>query len=126
VALSKGLRHDIYDLRTPGVSIDEIQAPSPDPLIQLEYSCVYWVDHLFDRHSSTNKEPERGFQNGDATQGFLGQNYLRWLESLSLLSSVTKGVLSMCKLLHLLKVRIGLQDIFRFLPSNRATRTRHN
>ncbi|KAF5543482.1 heterokaryon incompatibility protein het-E-1 [Fusarium mexicanum] len=40
------LRQDIYDLGSPG-TLNPVQAPSPDPLSSLKYSCVYWTQHLF-------------------------------------------------------------------------------
>ena len=53
-AISIGLRRDMYDLRAPGIPIDKVQTPSPDPLATLRYSCVFWVDHLRDSISNTD------------------------------------------------------------------------
>ncbi|EUC50479.1 hypothetical protein COCMIDRAFT_929 [Bipolaris oryzae ATCC 44560] len=44
--LSSTLRRDIYALEQPGVSINDVETPSPDPLANARYSCVYWVYHL--------------------------------------------------------------------------------
>ncbi|KAF5578390.1 wd40 repeat protein [Fusarium pseudoanthophilum] len=46
VAMRKCLRRDTYNLGHPGILIDDIQAPFPDPLAPVRYSCVYWVDHI--------------------------------------------------------------------------------
>ncbi|KAM6522870.1 hypothetical protein FALCPG4_012485 [Fusarium falciforme] len=46
VSMRKCLRRDIYNLGHPGISIDNIQAPCPDPLAPVRYACVYWVDHV--------------------------------------------------------------------------------
>ena len=46
--MSQTLRRDIYSLRAPGISIDQVEAPNPDPLAAAGYSCLYWADHLFD------------------------------------------------------------------------------
>jgi hypothetical protein len=40
------LRRDIYNLRTPGIYINQVKQPSPDLLAVVRYSCLYWVDHL--------------------------------------------------------------------------------
>ena len=45
-AMSMTLRRDIYNLRTPGIHINQVKQPSPDPLAAVRYSCLYWVDHL--------------------------------------------------------------------------------
>ena len=46
LAMSNTLRRDIYGLRAPGISIDQVKQPDLDPFIAIRYSCVYWVDHL--------------------------------------------------------------------------------
>ncbi|UPK93766.1 hypothetical protein LCI18_004701 [Fusarium solani-melongenae] len=46
VSMRNCLRRDIYNLGHPGISIDNIQVPCPDPLAPVRYSCVYWVDHV--------------------------------------------------------------------------------
>ena len=48
LAMSKILRCDIYSLRAPGISIDQVKQPDPDPLAAIRYSCLHWVDHLLD------------------------------------------------------------------------------
>ena len=47
-ALSKKLRRDVYGLSAPGLPIDNVRQPNPDPLSSERYSCVYWIDHLLD------------------------------------------------------------------------------
>jgi hypothetical protein len=46
--MSKTLKRDIYGLKAPGISIDQVKQPDPDPLTAARYSCLYWVDHLID------------------------------------------------------------------------------
>lgn len=46
--LSSILKRDIYGLVQPGISIDDVKTPSPDPLATVRYSCYYWFDHLYD------------------------------------------------------------------------------
>lgn len=45
-AMSATLRRNIYDLYPPGLPINKIKAPDPDPLAVIQYSCVHWVDHF--------------------------------------------------------------------------------
>jgi hypothetical protein len=46
--MSRTLRRDVYNLRAPGFSIDQVKQPDPDPLAAARYSCLYWIDHLLD------------------------------------------------------------------------------
>jgi hypothetical protein len=97
------LRRDIYSLRSPGFPINKVERPEPDPLGTVQYSCIYWVDHLHDaRQVATVKQPG----NCDKIYGFLREKYLYWLEALSLLDSMSQGVRSMSKLEDLLQVRL--------------------
>jgi len=45
-AISRTLQRDIYGLYAPGSLISNIKPPCPDPLVTVQYSCVYWVDYL--------------------------------------------------------------------------------
>ena len=44
----KVLKRDIYDVRHPGLHVDEISSieRTCDSLVEIRYSCVYWMDHL--------------------------------------------------------------------------------
>ena len=101
--LSKTLRRDIYNLRSPGYPIDQIQQPQPDPLAASRYSCVYWVDHLYDSraNSTTSHELLRCRRDVNA---FLTEKFLYWLEALSICRSISKGIVSIAKLEALLQV----------------------
>ncbi|KAH8897883.1 hypothetical protein GQ53DRAFT_818138 [Thozetella sp. PMI_491] len=96
------LRRDIYNLKAPGLPIEQAQArrPDPDPLAAVRYSCVYWIDHLF--HSRV-KDTEKDLQDNGAIDNFLHGKYLYWLEALSLLKSVSHSVLSMIQLERLVQ-----------------------
>lgn len=93
-ALSKTLRKDIYDLKRAGCSMDEIKVPAPNPLAPVEYSCIYWLDHL--EHSGLGRN-ESLMDNG-VIHEFFKTKFLHWLESISLLSNAPKGVLTVLAL----------------------------
>ncbi len=95
------LRRDIYTLKAPGLPIQQVKPPDPDPLAAARYSCVYWIDHLHDGRARTRKEV---FQNNGVIDKFLREKYIYWLEALSLLRSVSYGVLSMIKIEGLVQV----------------------
>jgi hypothetical protein len=46
LVMSRSLRRDMYNLNHPGISIDDVRQPDPNPLASARYSCFYWVDHL--------------------------------------------------------------------------------
>jgi hypothetical protein len=105
------LQRDVYDLGAPGFPIDRVKRPNLDPLAAARYSCVYWVDHLCDWDSTKSAKHRDDIQDEGAVDRFLRQKYLYWLEALSLLRSMSEGVLSMDKLEGLLQV--SLQSILR-------------
>jgi len=101
-AMSRIVQRDIYGLRTPGISIDQVTPPEPDPLVALRYSCLYWVDHLIDCHTSENKFED--LQDSGPVYVFLCHSFLFWLEALSLIGSLSNGIVAIRKLENWLQV----------------------
>ncbi|KAK3363988.1 beta transducin-like protein HET-E2C [Lasiosphaeria hispida] len=115
-AMSTVLRRDMYDLEAPGFSIDKVQTPSLDPLATVQYSCVFWVDHLRDS-ISVKTMAQRNIH--DAVHAFLQQKYLYWLEALSLLRAMTEGVIAIGQLNGLLLPTL-VRDAYRFALSYKS------
>lgn len=113
--MSMTLRRDIYSLGAPGFSIDNVTPPNPDPLATVRYSCVFWVDHLHDWHSSESAKHLDDLEDSGAVDNFLRKKSIYWLEALSLLRSMSKGVLSMAKLEGLLQVSLKSVVLFYYL-----------
>jgi len=101
--MSSVLKRDIYGLVAPGFPIDKVQAPVDDPLAIVRYSCVHWVDHLYDWNSSSTSSGINS-KVKDAIEDFIKKKYLYWLEALSLYRSMSEGVLAMVKLYALVQV----------------------
>jgi WD40 repeat protein len=97
-ALSETLQRDIYGLRSPGYPADRVSLPDPDPLASIRYSCVYWVDHLGDSNPTERIGDNNDLQDGGVVDEFIRKKYLYWLESLSLLRSLSEGVMAVNKL----------------------------
>ena len=53
------LQRDIYELCRPGLPIDDVNTPDPDPLAAVQYSCIYWVDHLCEGGSHSQYQSDR-------------------------------------------------------------------
>lgn len=102
--LSRTLHRDIYGLRMLGSFIEDVEPPSPDPLAESRYPCVYWIDHLCDSKTKSLDSSVDNPQVRDAVLKFLKEEYLYWLEGLSLCRSVGNGIVSMAKLWSLVQV----------------------
>ncbi|KAH6997695.1 hypothetical protein BKA56DRAFT_626520 [Ilyonectria sp. MPI-CAGE-AT-0026] len=96
-ALLAVLRNNIYGLNNPGVILDHSSSPILNPLAAIRYSCIHWVDHLVHSHPTKRTNNNR-LHNGGIVDNFIRQKYLHWLESLSLLYSMQKGVIAVHKL----------------------------
>lgn len=105
-AMSIVLRRDIYRLGALGSSVEQVERPEPDPLAASRYSCIYWVDHLCDWSSHSNKGTN--LQDRGAIEDFIRKKYLYWLEALSLCGGMSVGVVSIAKLEALLQVTSSL------------------
>ncbi|KAL7941918.1 hypothetical protein V8C42DRAFT_333073 [Trichoderma barbatum] len=46
-AMFRGLKYDIYNLKAPGIQIDEIQSQDSDPIGPIKYCYVFWSQYLF-------------------------------------------------------------------------------
>ncbi len=102
LAMSNTLRRDIYSLRAPGISIDQVKEPDPDPLAAIRYSCLYWVDHLLDYQ--TKEDMISDLKDSGSVYNFLRQYFLYWLEALSLMRSLSSGIVMTGNLEVLLQV----------------------
>ncbi|KAF1922910.1 HET-domain-containing protein [Didymella exigua CBS 183.55] len=99
--LSRTLHRDMYTLGGLGTPIDDVQVPEHDPLAASRYSCVYWIDHLYDSKPKSWAYSVGDLKVTDVIDEFLRTKYLYWLEGLSLCRSIGKGVISMAKLCSL-------------------------
>jgi hypothetical protein len=103
--MSRTLRRDIYGLHAPGFPIDSVKPLDPDLLSTAKYSCVYWVDHLCDIETGHNKIC---LNDNGVIHVFLKVHFLHWMEALSLLKSISNGIVAINKFKSFLKVSIHL------------------
>jgi hypothetical protein len=114
--MSSTLKRDMYSLVKLGFPIDDVEIPNPDPLAIARYSCVYWVDHLYDSGFDKSASYHESLRDDNIVHAFLKQRYLYWLEALSLFRSMPVGVVSMTKLAMLIQV---ITDRQRWVHSTR-------
>ena len=100
--MSTTLRRDVYSLERPGVSIEQVKQPDPDPLALAGYSCVHWGDHLMG--SDVRENDINDLKDGGLVCNFLRTSFLYWLEALSLIKKLTDGIAMIIKLENWLQV----------------------
>jgi hypothetical protein len=103
--MSKTLRRDIYKLGAPGFPIDRVKQLDPDPLAAARYSCLYWIDHLLE---CDNRKYVDDLKEGSLIDQLFCQSYLYWLETLSLMRSLSSGIVAIRKLEKLLEVHFPI------------------
>jgi NACHT domain/Heterokaryon incompatibility protein (HET) len=111
--LSRTLRRDIYSLGALGFPIKQVKQPNPDPLVASRYSCIFWVDHLYDWSSNSRANNWIDLRDKDTVENFVRTKFLYWLEALSLYRSMSKGVVSMAKLEALVQVILSPAFVYK-------------
>lgn len=106
VIMDKKLRRDILSLGKIDGSINPVYEENMalGPLAKIRYSCIYWIDHLqaFYRGAASRD----CLQSGGMVDQFLSKKFVFWLEALSFLKSVSKGLEDMLILEVLTKVSL--------------------
>ena len=95
--LHSALRRDIYSLKYPGIALSDVSRPSPDPLEDIEYSCVYWMDHFMEQYDD-HSEACISWENVRSVYEFIKERFFYWLEALSLLGGISILASSISKL----------------------------
>ncbi|CAG9942991.1 unnamed protein product [Clonostachys rosea f. rosea IK726] len=123
------LKRDMYNLFLPGITIDRVSRPDPNPLKEAEYSCVYWVNHYCDFYKANIYTTAQNVPtHSDIIIQFLQKYLLNWFEALSLLHRLDDGVRAMRRLEQLLEeykepssrqLRALVYDCRRFLLQNK-------
>lgn len=100
----KDLKKDICGLQKPGTLVSEVKSSSiaRDLPSHVQYACRYWVDHLqlLDNH----QREKSGLCDDGIVHVFLQQHFLHWLEALSLMKEISKGVKMVSMLKSMLEV----------------------
>ncbi|KAF2028156.1 WD40 repeat-like protein [Setomelanomma holmii] len=91
--MSESLHRNMYNLETYGIPIENVTPPDPDPILTLRYSCLHWIDHLYDSKFLSTQVVRS--QITALVSNFLEEKYLYWLEALSLCRGMGKGVASL-------------------------------
>ncbi|KAF2665945.1 hypothetical protein BT63DRAFT_458310 [Microthyrium microscopicum] len=124
---------NVYGLKHYGITKQDVKRPeqAKDPLAPIEYSCVYWAEHLCVVDYSDARRLEEVMKEVKLLE-FLNECFLFWLESLSLLGQVAEGSRALRKLESIVKnqksVNPGLlnsvDDAGQFILHNASMITR--
>ncbi len=99
-AMTSKLNRNMYNLSLVPKP-ENMRPPNPDPLVSIRYSCVYWADHLCFQNGK-NPEHRRELTDEGAIWSFFEKHFLHWLEAISLLGSLSEGIIAISKLHTLL------------------------
>lgn len=69
--MSRKLQRNIYGLCALGFPIDQVEQPNLDPLAGANYSCIYWVDHMYGWDSSKGAKHTNDLEDGGVIDQFL-------------------------------------------------------
>lgn len=105
-AMSKFLKYDIYDLKIPGIHINEIQPQIPNPMAPIKYCCVFWAHHLFSCYPLA-AESEQNAEINTILIKFLKKTFLCWVESLALMHRLPNALDIFQKLNDLNECTVG-------------------
>ena len=96
--MSTSLKQDICSLLAPGVLVTNIESSQVNKCLPLEvqYACLYWVQHL---QRSSAKLCDQVYE-------FLQNHLLHWLEALSWIGKTSEGILAIFSLEALISVNL--------------------
>ncbi|KAF3076958.1 hypothetical protein CFAM422_000570 [Trichoderma lentiforme] len=112
-AMSSGLRQNMYNLDY-GFKPDDMRPPQPDPLAPIQYSCVFWADHLA-AAIGESFDHERVLADDGEVLKFMREKFLHWLEGLSIVGNLLEGVDAIKKLLSIAQKSNPSYQLTRFL-----------
>jgi hypothetical protein len=97
--MSTSLKKDICGLCAPGVLMTDIESSQVEQCLppEVQYACLYWIEHL--------QKGDAQFSDDDRIYQFLRTHLLHWLEALSLMQKISKGILAITSLETTIKVR---------------------
>jgi len=86
--MSTSLKQDIFGLDAPGVLVGEVERSRVEPCLppEVQYACLYWVEHL--------QKSGAQLHNNDEVHQLLRTHFLHWLEALSWMQRMSEGILA--------------------------------
>jgi len=84
--MSQALKKDICDMHAPGTQASQVESSRLQEYLPLEvqYACLYWVQHLQQSGSQVH--------NSEEAYQFLQEHLLHWLEALGWMGKISDGI----------------------------------
>jgi hypothetical protein len=103
-AMHKKLYRNMYQLEST-VLIDEITPPENQPLNEVQYACIYWINHFDAWYSAESHSPDLDNSAYGLLLTFFKTKCLYWFEAMSLLHHVTDTIKAVQRLKTLVSQR---------------------
>lgn len=101
-AMDQTLKENIYELEHPGILLEDVSPPNPNPLEHCLYSCTNWASHLCDIYGTAGDQTL--LVDEEEILHFLKKHVLHWLEVLALTRNLSSNISYFQTLNELLKV----------------------
>ncbi|KAG9230375.1 heterokaryon incompatibility protein-domain-containing protein [Amylocarpus encephaloides] len=90
--ISHTLKKDIYEMRAPGSQVSQNKSTRVEKCLppEVQYACLYWVQHL-------QKSGSKAYDDGEVHR-FLQAHLLHWLEALGWLGKTSEGIQALLSL----------------------------
>jgi hypothetical protein len=106
--MSDNLKTDICDLRAPGTFLSEVDSSRVEQHLpaELQYASRYWIQHL--------QRSKASLPDNDSVHQFLRKHLLHWFEVLSLIGSISDGILGLSMLQSMVKVSHQRAVVYKY------------
>ncbi|KAI1159803.1 hypothetical protein F5B18DRAFT_559525 [Nemania serpens] len=108
--LSNTFKKNMCELPSLVSGIDTLRVLNPDPLDEMNYTSVYWADHL----ESAKAMGSQGLKDGGLVHMFFKKHLFHWLKALNLYGRRGSGIEALTKVLSLLQESqkdVGNQEV---------------
>ncbi|KAL6694115.1 hypothetical protein J3F84DRAFT_400561 [Trichoderma pleuroticola] len=112
-AMGHSLRENIYGLEHPGILLEDVSPPDPNPLEHCLYSCTNWIAHLCEIYDVTDSQPLLIVE--EEISLFLKEHTLHWLEVLALTQNLSTNLTYVQRLNELLKKRSAAEELQKLI-----------
>ncbi|KAL7911650.1 hypothetical protein GGI35DRAFT_491816 [Trichoderma velutinum] len=112
-AMNYTLRENIYGLEHPGVLLQDVSPPNPNPLDHCLYSCTNWIAHLCDIYGVTDNQTLLIVE--EEVLLFFKEHTLHWFEVLALTRSLSTNTTYIQKLNELLKKHSAAEELQKLI-----------
>ena len=102
--ISAALKRNSCRLPTPGSSPQDVQSETLNKQLpkHVQYACQYWVDHL--AGTKPDSRAQLGLRDDGEIHIFFREDFLHWLEAMSLMGKMSQGVLMITRLANMTEV----------------------